>query len=90
MVGGGIKRKTLNPGFVLLRTHQQGVPVILRKLMIPDGFHLMSPSFTVSDVTTEVSGPRLTCRTKMCFQVGDRGSNPSGNISSLKITGTLC
>ncbi|VDP62709.1 unnamed protein product [Schistosoma curassoni] len=76
MVGGGSQQETLTPGFVLLGIRQQGVLVLL--------------SFTVSDITTEVSGPRLTCRTEMYFQVGDTGSNPSGNISSLKITGTFC
>ncbi|VDO78721.1 unnamed protein product [Schistosoma margrebowiei] len=63
MVVGGSRQETLDPGFVLLGTRQQGVPVILRKLMLPGGF---DPSFTVRDVTTELSGPRLTsCRTEM-------------------------
>ncbi|VDP23892.1 unnamed protein product [Schistosoma margrebowiei] len=30
MVVEGSRQKTLNPGFVLLEIHQQGVPVILR------------------------------------------------------------
>ncbi|VDO58186.1 unnamed protein product [Schistosoma margrebowiei] len=51
---------------MLLVTCQQGVPVILRDLMLPDGFNPVSPSFTVRDVTTELSGPRLTSsRTKI-------------------------
>ncbi|VDP49210.1 unnamed protein product, partial [Schistosoma margrebowiei] len=37
----------------LLGTRQQGVPVILRELVLPGGFYLVSPSFTVTDVTTE-------------------------------------
>ncbi|VDO88667.1 unnamed protein product [Schistosoma curassoni] len=49
--------ETLDPGFVLLGTRQQGVPVILRELVLPDGFDLVSPSFTVRDVTTELSEP---------------------------------
>ncbi|VDP35627.1 unnamed protein product [Schistosoma curassoni] len=66
MVVGGSQRETLDPGFVLLGTRQQGVPVILRELVLPGGFGLMSPSFTVRDVTTELSEPRLTsCRTEM-------------------------
>ncbi|VDP33350.1 unnamed protein product [Schistosoma curassoni] len=66
MVVGGSQQETLDPGFVLLGTRRQGVPVIVRKLMLPDGFHPMSPSFTVGDVTTELSGPRPTSfRTKM-------------------------
>ncbi|VDO68873.1 unnamed protein product [Schistosoma margrebowiei] len=47
----------MDPGFVLLGTRQQGVPVILRELVPPGGFDVVSPSFTVSDVTTELSEP---------------------------------
>ncbi|VDP36067.1 unnamed protein product [Schistosoma margrebowiei] len=47
----------MDPGFVLFGTHQQGVPVILRELVLPSGFGLVSPSFTVRDVTTELSEP---------------------------------
>ncbi|VDP45199.1 unnamed protein product [Schistosoma mattheei] len=31
------------PGFVLFATRQLGVPVILRELVLPDGFDPMSP-----------------------------------------------
>ncbi|VDP41802.1 unnamed protein product [Schistosoma mattheei] len=56
----------MDPGFVLLGTCQQGVPVIFRELVLPDGFDPVSPSFTVKDVTTKLSGPRPTsCRTDM-------------------------
>ncbi|VDP71882.1 unnamed protein product [Schistosoma mattheei] len=34
---------------------KQGVPVILRELVLPGGFDLVSSSFTVRDVTTEPS-----------------------------------
>ncbi|VDP26505.1 unnamed protein product [Schistosoma curassoni] len=35
--------------------------------MLPGGFDLVSPSFIVRDVTTELSGLRLTsCRTEVC------------------------
>ncbi|VDP28838.1 unnamed protein product [Schistosoma mattheei] len=47
----------MDPGFVLLGTRRQGVPVILRELVLPDEFDPVSPSFTVGDVTTELSGP---------------------------------
>ncbi|VDP45679.1 unnamed protein product [Schistosoma curassoni] len=57
MVVGGSRQETLHTGFVLLGTHQQGVPVILRELVLPDGFNPVSSSFTVTDVTTELSGP---------------------------------
>ncbi|VDP60723.1 unnamed protein product [Schistosoma curassoni] len=56
----GSQQETLDPGFVLLGTSQQGVPVILRELVLPGGFDHVSPSFTVRDVTTELSEPRLT------------------------------
>ncbi|VDP39330.1 unnamed protein product [Schistosoma curassoni] len=66
MVVGGSRQGTLDPGFVLLGTRQQGVPVILRELVLPDGFYPVSPSFTVRDVTTGISEPRPTsCRTEM-------------------------
>ncbi|VDP87342.1 unnamed protein product [Schistosoma mattheei] len=55
MVLGGRQQKTLDPGFVLFGTHQQGVPVLLRELMLLDGFDFVSPSFTVRDVTTGLS-----------------------------------
>ncbi|VDP54309.1 unnamed protein product [Schistosoma curassoni] len=54
MVVGGSQQETLDPGFVLLGTHQQGV---LRELVFPGGSDLVSPSFTVTDVTTELSEP---------------------------------
>ncbi|VDP31290.1 unnamed protein product [Schistosoma margrebowiei] len=44
--------KTMDPGFVLLGTRRQGVPVILRELVLFSGFDLVSPSFTVRDVIT--------------------------------------
>ncbi|VDP41035.1 unnamed protein product [Schistosoma margrebowiei] len=66
MVVGGSRKETLDPGFMLLGTREQGVPVILRELVPPGGFDFVSPSFTVRDVTTELSEPRLTsCRTEM-------------------------
>ncbi|VDP01198.1 unnamed protein product [Schistosoma mattheei] len=65
MVVGGSQQETLDPGFVLLGTRQH-VPVILRELVLPCGFDLVSPSFTVRDITTELSGPRPTsCRTEI-------------------------
>ncbi|VDP71338.1 unnamed protein product [Schistosoma curassoni] len=54
MLVGGSRQETLDPGFVLLGTCQQGVPVILSKLVLPGGFDPVSPSFTVRDVTTEL------------------------------------
>ncbi|VDO89833.1 unnamed protein product, partial [Schistosoma margrebowiei] len=35
MVLGGSRQETLGQGFVLLGTRQQGVPVILRELVLP-------------------------------------------------------
>ncbi|VDP41453.1 unnamed protein product [Schistosoma margrebowiei] len=66
MVVGGSQQETLDPGFMLLGTRQQGVLVILRELVLPDRFGPLSPSFTIRDVTTKLSGPRLTsCRIEM-------------------------
>ncbi|VDO70852.1 unnamed protein product [Schistosoma margrebowiei] len=52
MVVGGSQQETLDPGFVLLGTRHQGVPEILRELVPPGEFDLVSPSFTIKDVTT--------------------------------------
>ncbi|VDO34655.1 unnamed protein product [Schistosoma margrebowiei] len=57
MVVEGSQQENLNPGFVLLGTRQQGLPINLRELVLPGGFDLASPSFTVRDVTTELSKP---------------------------------
>ncbi|VDP67820.1 unnamed protein product [Schistosoma mattheei] len=57
MVVGGSQQETLDLGFVLLGTRQRGVPVILRELVLPDGFDPVLPNSTVRDVTTELSGP---------------------------------
>ncbi|VDP37495.1 unnamed protein product [Schistosoma margrebowiei] len=66
MVVGGSRQETLDLGFALLGTRMQGVPVILRKLVLPEGFDLVSPSFTFRDVGTELSEPQPTfCRTAM-------------------------
>ncbi|VDO60791.1 unnamed protein product [Schistosoma margrebowiei] len=65
MVVGGSQQETLDPSFVLLGTCQQVVLVILRELVLPDGFDPVSPSFTVRDVTTGLSGLRPTsCKTE--------------------------
>ncbi|VDO54596.1 unnamed protein product [Schistosoma margrebowiei] len=64
MMVAGSQHETLNLGFMLLGTRQQDVPVILRKLMLLDGFDPVSPSFTVRDVTTGLCRKRLTsCKT---------------------------
>ncbi|VDP64802.1 unnamed protein product [Schistosoma mattheei] len=64
---GGSQQETLDPGFVLLGTRQQGVPVILRELVLPGGFDLVSPSFTVRDVTTELSVPSIESAESMQY-----------------------
>ncbi|VDO96950.1 unnamed protein product [Schistosoma margrebowiei] len=52
MVVGDSRQETMVSGFVLLGIRQQGVPVILRRLVVPYGFDPVSTSFTVRDVTT--------------------------------------
>ncbi|VDP30935.1 unnamed protein product [Schistosoma curassoni] len=54
MVGGSSQQETLDLGFVLFGTRQQGVSVILRGLMLPDGFDPVSPSSTFKDITSEL------------------------------------
>ncbi|VDP68521.1 unnamed protein product [Schistosoma curassoni] len=54
IVVGGNRQETLDPDFVLLGTRQQSVPVILRELVLPDGFDPVSPSFIVRDVITRL------------------------------------
>ncbi|VDP17853.1 unnamed protein product [Schistosoma margrebowiei] len=54
MVVVGSQQETLDPGFMILGTHQQGVLVILRELMLPGGFDLVSPSFTIRDCYTSI------------------------------------
>ncbi|VDO54553.1 unnamed protein product [Schistosoma margrebowiei] len=63
MVVGGSRQKTLNPGFVLFGTRQEGVPVILMELVLFGGFDPVSPSFTVRDVTTELETTELKPKT---------------------------
>ncbi|VDO48213.1 unnamed protein product [Schistosoma margrebowiei] len=66
MLVGGSQQETVDPRFVLLGTRQQGVPVILRELVLSGGINLVSSSFTVRDVTTELSEPQPTsCRTEV-------------------------
>ncbi|VDO97692.1 unnamed protein product [Schistosoma margrebowiei] len=69
MMVGCSQHETLDIGFVLLGTRQQGVSVILRELVLPDVFDPLSSSFTGRDVSTKLSGPGLTsCRTEMYLQ----------------------
>ncbi|VDO89972.1 unnamed protein product [Schistosoma mattheei] len=55
----------MGPGFALTGTLQQGVPVILRELVLPGGSDPVSLSFTVRDVTTELSGPQIELVTQV-------------------------
>ncbi|VDP05632.1 unnamed protein product [Schistosoma margrebowiei] len=57
MTVGGNQQETINLCFVLPGTCQQGVPVILRRVILSDVLDPVSSSFTVRDLTTEVSGP---------------------------------
>ncbi|VDP47158.1 unnamed protein product [Schistosoma curassoni] len=72
MVVGGSQQETPDQSFVLFGTRQQGVPVILTELVLPDGFDSVSPNFTVRDVTIRLSWPRPTsCRTEMYSHLVD-------------------
>ncbi|VDP60593.1 unnamed protein product, partial [Schistosoma mattheei] len=50
----------MHKGFVLLGTRQQDVPVILRELVLPDGFDPVSLSFTFTDVMVVGGGRKET------------------------------
>ncbi|VDO88927.1 unnamed protein product [Schistosoma margrebowiei] len=66
MVVGGSQQETVDIRFVLHGSRQYAVSVILREQMLPDGFDPLSPSSAVRDVTTELSGPRMTsCTTEV-------------------------
>ncbi|VDO87617.1 unnamed protein product [Schistosoma margrebowiei] len=88
MVVGGSRQQTLDPGFVLLGTRHQGVPVILRELVLPGGFDLVSPSFTVRDVTTESPSDQSIVITSQSYRRSVVALIALGSTSSLKITGT--
>ncbi|VDP39611.1 unnamed protein product [Schistosoma mattheei] len=60
MVARGSQQETLDQSFVLHGTSRQNAPVILREPMLPDGFDPVSHSFTVRDLTAELSAPRPT------------------------------
>ncbi|VDP26573.1 unnamed protein product [Schistosoma mattheei] len=47
MVVEGSQQETLDLGFMLLGTHQKGVPVILSELILPDRSDPISPSFSM-------------------------------------------
>ncbi|VDO79966.1 unnamed protein product [Schistosoma margrebowiei] len=51
MVVGGGQQGTLNPGFVLLGTRQQGVPLILRELVLPGG---LDSGFRAKDMRIKI------------------------------------
>ncbi|VDP82645.1 unnamed protein product [Schistosoma curassoni] len=55
MAVGSSQQKTLDLGFVLFDIRQLGVRVILRGLILSDGFDLVSHSFTVRDVIIVIS-----------------------------------
>ncbi|VDP45656.1 unnamed protein product [Schistosoma margrebowiei] len=54
MMVEGSRQETLDPGFVLLGTRRQGVPVILRELVLSGGFDPVSPSGNISDCEPRV------------------------------------
>ncbi|VDO59168.1 unnamed protein product [Schistosoma margrebowiei] len=70
MVIRGSQQESLDLDFVLLGTRQQGVPVISRELVLPGGFDLVSPSFTVRDVIIESYGLSLifSILTNICLE----------------------
>ncbi|VDO64941.1 unnamed protein product [Schistosoma margrebowiei] len=73
MVVGGSRQETLDPGFVLFGTRQQGVPVILRELVLPGGFDLVSINCNYISVLQEVShGSDSSVVTSLTVKLGDQ------------------
>ncbi|VDO69181.1 unnamed protein product [Schistosoma curassoni] len=66
---GDSQHETLDVDFVLLSSCQQSVPIILRELMLPDGFNPVSPRLTVRDVTIGTPCRRVLSSTKLSFIV---------------------
>ncbi|VDP55037.1 unnamed protein product [Schistosoma margrebowiei] len=56
MMVGGSQQEILNLGFVLIVTHQQGVAISFRKLMLSNEFDPVLLSFTIREGTTELFG----------------------------------
>ncbi|VDP78960.1 unnamed protein product [Schistosoma curassoni] len=59
MVVGGSRQKTLDPGFVLLGTRQQCVPVILRELVLPSRFDPKKHETPVQGFLSTISSHHL-------------------------------
>ncbi|VDP79551.1 unnamed protein product [Schistosoma mattheei] len=77
---GGSKQETLDPAFVLLGTRQQGVPVVLRELVLPDGFDPVPPRL----VATLQSGRKhLICTKKDLTHMTLTTTKRSVNCGSL-------
>ncbi|VDO72042.1 unnamed protein product [Schistosoma margrebowiei] len=87
MVVGVSQQETFGQCFVIHGTRQQGIPVILRKLLLPDKFDSVSLSLTVRDVTTELSRPRLrSCRTQIYLQLIDHHHLNSAKCTQCRVT----
>lgn len=68
----GSRLDTLNLDFILVGTHHQGSPVIIIDMMLSGRFGPVSPSSTISDFITELSGHLLTfCKTEMYLRLVD-------------------
>ena len=67
-----VDRKTLELGFGLFGFRQQGVPVILRELMLPDGFDpFVTQIYSESCYHWTIRAATDICRTEMYLQVTD-------------------
>ncbi|VDP87228.1 unnamed protein product [Schistosoma mattheei] len=73
MVVGGSRQETLDLGFVLLGTRQHGVPVILRELVLLDGFDPESPSFTPHRISIRSISSHGQSKDAQCTLVVGRG-----------------
>ncbi|VDP20564.1 unnamed protein product [Schistosoma margrebowiei] len=55
MVVGGSQQETMNPDFLLFDTRQQGVPVILRELVLPDSLGITYLTVKLDDTGSNLS-----------------------------------
>ncbi|VDO61145.1 unnamed protein product [Schistosoma margrebowiei] len=81
MVFGGSQQETMDLGFVPFGTHEQGISVVLRELMLSDGFDPVSPSFIVRDYMFNSTTEELKKQLGRNIQT----SSSSSSLSSLSI-----
>ncbi|VDO54316.1 unnamed protein product [Schistosoma margrebowiei] len=70
MVVGSSRQENLDPGFVVLGARRQGVPVILRELVLPDEINPVSTNFTIFKFFQSNKCPQLS----RCIDISEETS----------------